>query len=431
MTAPVPPSSPAAHGTRLPGFLDRRVGGLPAAFWTLCAGMLINRVGTMVEPFLGLYLTTQRGLSLAQAGLALGLLGLGSVFAQLIGGALADRIGRRATLSLAMAANGMALLAMGYVRGVVPIMITAVLLGLVLDMYRPASAALVADLIPAADRPRAFGLLFWAINLGFAIAMVLGGALASAGFYWLFWADALTCGVFAALVWRAVPETRARRPRAGREPGGFADVLRDPVMMGYVLVFLAYTSVLMQAFTTLPLAMREDGLSPQAYGFAVAANGIVIIVLQPLAGAWLTTRDHSLVVAAGLLVVGGGNAAYLLASGKWTYAAAVAAWTVGEGVIAAVGQAIVADLAPEHLRGRYNGLWGVAWSGGFLLAPMYGTRLLEIGAPALWLTCAGICAAAALAQFALGPAIRRRAALTAALATGPGTGAAAADAHPA
>lgn len=393
---------------RLPAFLHDRVGGLPRPFWVLWAGTLVNRLGTMVEPFLGLYLTTVRGLSLGQAGLVLALIGVGSVFAQLIGGALADRIGRRTTLTLAMVLNAVAMLALGYAQGLPAIMASALLLGLVIDMFRPVSSALVADLIPPAERPRAFGLLFWAINLGFAIAMVLGGSLARAGFLWLFWIDAVTCLVFGALVWRAVPETRARRPKGEREPGGFADVLRDRVIVGYTLVFLAYTFVLMQSFVTLPLAMNADGLSPQAYGLAVAANGVLIIVAQPLVNAWLVRRDHSRVVGAGLLVVAGGTALYTAASSLWTYTAVVVVWTAGEVVVAAVGQAVVADLAPEHLRGRYSALWGMSWAGGSLLAPLLGTRLLEVGAATLWLTCAAVCAAAALGQFALGPAIRRR-----------------------
>ncbi|MBA9006714.1 MDR family MFS transporter [Thermomonospora cellulosilytica] len=395
------------EATRLPAFLHDRVGGMPRPFWVLWAGTLINRLGTMVEPFLGLYLTETRGLTLGQAGLVLSLLGLGSVFAQIIGGALADRIGRRATLVLAMTLNAAGLLALGYAQGLPAIMASALLLGLVLDMFRPASAAMVADLISPAERPRAFGLLFWAINLGFAVAMVLGGTLARAGYLWLFWADAITCLVFGVLIWRAVPETRARRPRAEREPGGFLDVLRDPVMVGYTLVTLAYTFVLMQAFTTLPLAMRADGLSAQAYGLAVAVNGVLIVLLQPVVNGWLTRRDHSRVIVTGLLVVGAGTALYTAASALWAYAAAVAVWTLGEIAVAAVGQAVVADLAPEHLRGRYSALWGVAWSGGFLLAPLGGTRLLEVGAPVLWLTCAAICAVAAAGLLALAPAIRR------------------------
>nr|WP_243716281.1 MFS transporter [Actinomadura darangshiensis] len=393
---------------RFAAFLRPRVGGLPRTFWVLWAGMLLNRLGTMVEPFLGLYLTTTRGLSLAQAGAVMAVLGAGSLGGQIAGGALADRLGRRATLTLATVGTGAAMLALGYAQGIAAIVVAALVLGLLLDMYRPASQAMVADIISPAERPRAFGLLFWAVNLGWAVAMVLGGTLAQRGFLWLFWIDALTCAAFGLLVWRAVPETRTRDVRA-RRAAGFRRVLGDRVMVGYVLITLVYTFVLMQGMTTMPLAMKEEGLGPQSYGLAIAANGVLIIIVQPLVNAWLARRDHSLVMVAGFALVGIGYGLTSLASSLAAYTATILVWTLGEIMAASVLQAVVADLAPADLRGRYGGLYGVAWSGGFLLAPLGGTQLLGAGgAAALWLSCAGLALAAAAAQFALAPAIRRR-----------------------
>ncbi|MFI0407250.1 MDR family MFS transporter [Actinomadura sp. 3N508] len=394
---------------RLATFFAPRVGGLPRSFWALWTGTLLNRLGTMVQPFLGLYLTNVRGLSLGEAGLVMATLGAGSLGGTLAGGALADRIGRRATLTLATVGSGVSMLALGYAHGIVAIVAAALLVGMLLDMHRPAAQAMIADIISPADRPRAFGLLFWAINLGWAVAMVVGGALAQQGFLWLFWIDALTCAAFGLLVWRAIPETRAREHGGGGVLQGFGEVLHDRVMVGYSLICLAYIFVIMQGMTTMPLAMREDGLGPRDYGLAIAANGVLIIIVQPLVNAWLSRRDHSLVMVAGFVLVGIGYGLTSLASSLGTYTATILVWTLGEITAAAVLQAVVADLAPSHLRGRYNGLYGMAWSGGFLLAPLGGTQLLALGGgPALWLTCMGLAFAAAAALLALAPAIRRR-----------------------
>ncbi|WP_318839233.1 MDR family MFS transporter [Actinomadura montaniterrae] len=395
---------------RIAAFLRPRVGGLPRTFWVLWAGTLLNRLGTMVEPFLGLYLTTARGLSLGQAGAVMAVLGAGSFGGQLAGGALADRLGRRATLTGATVGTGAAMLALGYAHGIVTIIVAALVLGLLLDMYRPAAQAMVADIISPAERPRAFGLLFWAVNLGWAFSMVLGGTLAREGFQLLFWIDAATCAAFGLLVWRAVPETRVRGAgRDGDGPGGFVQVLRDRVMVGYATVMLCYTFVLMQGMTTMPLAMREAGLGPQDYGIAIAANGVLIIIVQPLVNAWLSRRDHSLVMVAGFVLVGAGYGLTALASSTAGFTATILVWTLGEITAASVLQAVVADLAPPHLRGRYSGLYGMAWSGGFLLAPLGGTQLLGAGGPALlWLSCTGLALGAAAGQLALAPAIRRR-----------------------
>jgi MFS family permease len=389
-----------------PGFLRARVGGLPRAFWALWAGSFVNRLGTMVEPFLAFYLTGVRGLSLTETGAVLALFGLGSVFSQMIGGVLADRVGRRATLTGGMVATAAAMLALGYVTATPVVVAVVFVLGLTIDLYRPAAQALVADLVGPADRTRAYGLLFWAINLGFAVAMVLGGTLSRAGFSWLFWVDAVTCAVFAVLVWRAVPETRVRR--GDREPGGFADVLRDRVAVASVLIVFGYAFVYLQAYSTLPLAMRHAGLPPQAYGLAMAVNGIGIVVIQPLTVAWLARRDASRVLAAGMGVVGLGFGLTAFAGSTPVFAATVLVWTVGEVLFAAVSSAIMADLAPAHLRGRYGGLYGTAFSVAALLGPLGGSWLLGIGTWLPWVTSAVLCALSGAGALALAPAVRRR-----------------------
>jgi MFS family permease len=397
---------PPPPQTRLPGFLHTRVGGLPRAFWALWAGSFVNRLGTMVEPFLAFYLTGVRGFSLAATGAVLALFGLGSVLSQTLGGVLADRVGRRATLTGGMLATAAAMLALGYATATPVVVVVVFVLGVTIDMYRPASQALVADLVGPADRARAYGLLFWAINLGFAVAMVLGGTLARAGFSWLFWCDAATCAVFALLVWRAVPETRTRR--ADRPPGGFGDVLRDRVAVASVLIVFGYAFVYLQAYSTLPLAMGRAGLPPSAYGLAMAVNGIGIVVIQPLTVAWLNRRDASRVLAAGMGVVGLGFGLTALAGSTPLFAASVLVWTVGEVLFATVSLSIIADLAPPHLRGRYNGFYGTAFSVAALLGPIGGSALLGVGAWLPWVTCAALCAMSGAGALAVAPAVRRR-----------------------
>jgi predicted MFS family arabinose efflux permease len=412
MTQVADPASPAA-GPRAERpwsrFVRTQAGGLPRAFWVLWTGTLVNRIGYLVEPFLAYYLTAQRGLSVTSAGIVLAASGLGSVCSQLIAGAAADRIGRRGTLTLGMLANAASLIALGYAHGIVTIIAVTFLFGVTVDIYRPASQALVADLVSPADRPRVYGLVFWAVNLGFSVAMVLGGMLARAGFLWLFWADAVTCVIFGLLVWRLVPDTLPRPDRSGEGADGFTAVRRDTVMIGYLCCTLAYAFVYLQAYTTLPLAMKLRGLPPGDFGLAIALNGLLIVAIQPLVSGWLARHDHARVLAAGIAVAGIGFGLTSVASSTGMYAATVAVWTFGEILTAGMAGAIVADLAAAHLRGRYGGLFGAAWGAGYLLAPLGGTRLRVLGAPVLWLTCSGLCALAGAGLLALGPAIRRRA----------------------
>ncbi|GAA3146313.1 MFS transporter [Planomonospora alba] len=390
-----------------PSFLHSKIGGLPRAFWALWTGTLVNRVGMMVEPFIGVYLTQARGMSVAAAGTVMAVFGAGSLVSQLLAGWLSDRFGRRVTLTGGMVATALTMGALGASTSLPAIVAAMFVLGVTIDAYRPASNALVADLVSPEDRPRAYGLLFWAINLGFAAAMVAGGWLAEAGYGWMFGVNATTALVFGLLVWRAVPETR---PAPGeRAAGGFGAVLSDRLMVAFLAIWTLSSLVYAQAFTTLPLAMTGAGLPPSAYGLVMAVNGVLIVVLQPLTGDWLGRRDHSTVLAAGFAVIGAGFALNAVVSGVAGYAATVAVWTLGEIVTAGVPGAIVASLAPAHLRGRYSGMFGFAWSAGTMLAPLLGSRLLAAGPGVLWPVVGAIELVAAAGLLAIGPALRRRA----------------------
>jgi MFS family permease len=395
------------------GFLRQRFAGLPRSFWVLWGGTLVNRLGTMVQPFFAFYLTGSRGLSVAEAGVVLAVFGSGSLVSQLLSGWLADRFGRRVTLTGGMLATAVIMLVLAYATTLPLIAACLLLLGIAIDIYRPASNALVADLIPVEQRPRAFGLLFWAVNLGFTGGVLTGGVLAQSAVQLLFWIDALTGVVFGLLVWFAVPESHST-PEHKVETGSFRDVLRDRVMVGYVLVTTAYGIVYLQSMITLPLAMKGQGLPASFYGYAMALNCVVIVIVQPLLVNWLGRIEHSRVLAIGMTVVGIGFGLTTFASSLLGYLGTVAVWSVGEIFFAGVSATIVANLAPPHLRGRYSGAYGFAWSLSSFVAPLFGTTLLDVNAATLWLTCAGVAFAAAAGHLLLGPAIRRR---TAALRT--------------
>jgi MFS family permease len=397
-------------------FFRDKFAGLHRSFWVLWGGTLVNRLGTMVQPFFAFYLTGARGLTLAAAGLVLTVYGAGALFSQLLAGLLADRFGRRVTLTGGMLATAAVMVALGYSTALPTIAVSMFLLGLSMEIYRPASSALVADVTPPRDRPRAFALLFWAVNIGFIGGVLSGGWLAQNSIQALFWVNATACTTFGLMVWFLVPEPD-RAVTGTTTVGRFVDVLGDRVMLGYVLITTTYGFVYLQSLLTLPLAMKGDGLPPSAYGIAMATNGVIIVALQPLLVNWLGRHDHSRVVATGMAIVGAGFGLTMFASSTLGYIVTVVVWSFGEIVFTGVSAAIAADLAPPHLRGRYSGLYGFAWSLANLLAPAAGTRLLGYGPATLWLTCAAVCLVAAVGQLLLAPAIRRRTALVAVPAT--------------
>ncbi len=392
--------------TAVPTRWQRHAGGLPRPFWVLWWGTLVNRLGGFVQPLLVLYLTQVRGASVRDTGLILTLFGLGAAVSQPVGGALADRVGRRRTMVLGLVASAIALLVLGAARTLPQIGLAVLVYGLCLDVFRPAARAAVVDLVDPADLPRAFALHFWAINLGFAIATPVAGALAVHGYWWLFVIDATTSVVFAGLLLRGVPETR---PAVAEErAGSLPDDLRDRQMLALVMGPFLHGTGYLQAFLTLPLAFAADGLSAAAYGAVLGLNGVLIIVLQPLLLGVLAGRAAPLLLWAGLLQgIGFGLTAF--ADDVVGHVVAVTVWTVGEVLSSGVLGAVAARLAPEHLRGRYMGAFGLSFGLAGLIAPLLGTTVLDLlGEGWLWGGALVLCAASGVVLARVSIAADRR-----------------------
>jgi MFS family permease len=381
--------------------------GLPQPFWYLLAGTFVNRMGQMVTPFLALYLSGPRDFSPSVVGVVLACLGAGALASQPVGGYLADRVGRRATLVIGMVATAVSFMLLAAVRDLAWIAVAAALSGLAVDLYRPAVSAMIADLVAPENRPRAFALVYWAINLGVAFAGVTGGLLAERSFWLLFVLDAATCLAFAALIARKVPETRP--PRDPSHTAGYAQALGDRLLLGLSASTLLGAIVYMQSLVTLPLAVEADGLGPGAFGLIYAVNPIVVIVAQVFVLRILDRIAGVRILVVSLVVMGVGFGMTAFASTVPMFALTVVVWTLGEVGFNAVAPALVADIAPVDLRGRYNGVDGMAYGAAALLGPLFGTRLFEkYGENVLWTACllASLVSAALIA--AMAPSIARR-----------------------
>jgi MFS family permease len=374
--------------------------GLPAVYWWLWSGMLVNRLGGGVFPFLPLYLTRVCGLSPAMAGVVIGLYGVGGMVAGPVGGAMADRVGRRSTLLVASTAAAAAMLGLGAARGALALAVGATVVGFFTDLARPPLQAAVADVVPAADRTRAYGLLYWAINLGFAAAATLAGRFAAWSYSLLFIVDAATTLVFAALVYLRVPETRPARDPVASPAGTFLRQMAVPFRDRAFLVFAAIQAPVLLVFlqlTAFQLDMGAHGLSLTTVGLVLALNGVVIVVLQPLAVRHFARTPHASILAAGALLTGGGFGIAALAGGAPVYVVSVVVLTMGEIGFSMATPVFLTDLAPAHQRGGYLGANQVLWCLAAATAPGLGSLVLgRFGPRPLWLGCLVVGAAAAV-----------------------------------
>jgi MFS family permease len=388
--------------------------GLPPTFWVLCAGTFINRAGSFVVPFLAVYLTRERGLPVATAGLVAAIWGAGAAVASPLGGWLADHVGRRVTLVSALALGGIGMIALGFARELPQLTVGTFLVALVGECYRPAMQAAVSDLVAPVHRVRAFGLLYWVINLGFSVGLLLGGALATRSFLWLFLGDGLASLAYAGIGWWFVPETRPHAPATAGEPPvrgfvrGFLAPYRDRPFLAFVVLSVLILLIFMQHIAAFPVEMAARGLPTAWLGFVLALNGIVIVLVQPFLAPWLTRFDHSRTLAAGAVLVGLGFGINAFAAGPLGFSLGVVVWTLGEILVLPIGNALVADVALPGMRGRYQGAYGLSFGVAGFLAPLLGTLVLQRwGSAALWLGCLALGLAVAAGQLALAPRLRR------------------------
>ncbi|MEM8598820.1 MAG: MFS transporter [Bacteroidota bacterium] len=376
--------------------LRAEVAAYPRAFWVLWLGTLVNRLGLVVVPFLTLYLTTERGLRPSWAAALLSGYGLGAFASSFAGGVLADRWGRRPVLLMGLMGGAALVALVPFVTALPALAVLVIALGFVTESYRPAVSAAIVDLVAEEQRTRAFALFYWVINVGTAIAPVLGGVLVLWSYDLLFALDATTMLVYGFVVAALIPETRPSRNAeadASEAPpkARALDALRDPALMGLSGCTLLLAALMFQSLSVLPLVMASQGLPETAYGFVAATNGLVIVLLSLPIARFVEGRRPGLVLVSAALLFAAGFALHIPATSMGSHAAATAVWTLGEIALVTVAPVIVARLSPDTLRGAYQGVYGAAWGLAFLVAPLAGGVVFEaMGRQALWTGCVGV-----------------------------------------
>ncbi|MEU9374831.1 MFS transporter [Streptomyces sp. NPDC048255] len=376
--------------------------GLPPTVWTLFAGTIVNRLGHLVTPFL-VFLLADRGVSGTETSYVLGALGAGNLLGPVLGGVLADRMGRRPTMLIGLIGAAAAQGALFLAPGVWTMAAAALLLSAASATVGPASYALMADAVDGERRQRAYALFGWGVNIGTAVAGVLGGFLAAHGYWLLFAVDAGTMLVYAAVVAARLREPERAPAAPGEDAGvGYGVVLRDRLMLLLLPIFGVQLFVYSLTEVALPLAVRDSGLSPAVYGSLAAVNAVLVVGLQPFVTARLAKLPKLQVQAAGSALIAVGVALTGLADGIAGYVVSVAVWSLGEVVVAGLAATVVANLAPAHARGRYQGAFSWTWGVARFTALTLGVTVYTgLGAAALWWIALGAGLATAVATLAL------------------------------
>lgn len=367
---------------------------LPRAVHILCLGTFINRAGTFLIPFLTLYLCKKLNYDQTFATLTMGAYGLGSLCAALIGGYLADRIGRRVIMLTGLFGGAAILSVFGSLESKPAIVAAVMSLALIGEVYRPAASAMIADLTQPHERPLAFGLLYVSINLGFAVAPVVGGLVAKYSYHLLFWGDAITCATYGFIILRTIPETlgavTSTQPdqsptSAPRDRASVGEVLRcilsDRPFLIFCLACHFVGITYMQGMGTLPLYLVNSlHFDERDYGMIIAVNGFMIAIFQLPLTTVLNRFNRSNIMVASAVVSGIGFSLTAFASTGWQFVFTVVIWTIGEMMQSPFMSTIVADMAPPRHRASYMGALSVTFSSAMSVGvPLGGFALVKFG----------------------------------------------------
>src|SRR5690606_9577080 len=374
--------------------------GLSQAAWMLTLVMLINRVGAMVIPFLGLYMTEELGFSLKETGIVLSFFGLGAISGSYIGGKLTDKLGHFKVQISSLLLTVPLFFILTLLKTPVLLGAGVFLLSLIAETFRPANSVLIAYYAKPQNLTRALSLNRMAINLGFSIGPALGGLLAAFSYNWLFYGNGISAAL-AGFVFYVYFRKRAGNERALKKAADAAAAARSdtPPMSPYrdkpFLIFCVLCSIygicFFQLLNTLPLYYKQvHHISDSGVGIILAFNGLVVflfeMVLVNVAEKKMTSFQT---ITFGTLLLAISYLILLAGSGIWILFVAMFIFSISEIYALPFTSAVALKRAHKSTQGAYMGLNGLAFSVSHVLSPSLGTQIAaNFGFDILWLSTA-------------------------------------------
>lgn len=368
--------------------------GLSTAAWLLALVMLINRIGSMVIPFLGIYMSSELNFSKTQVGIILGCFGIGSVCGSFIGGWLTDKFGNFKVQSLSLISVIPIFLVLPNFRTFEGLAFMIFVLSLIADTFRPANSVSVARYAKPENITRAYSLNRMAVNLGFSIGPALGGFLAQFSYNWIFYGNAIAAGL-AAIVFIYFFKNRKANTTERKEPSPLESIkkeksaYRDGLFIIFNILCCLFSMAFFQLLSTLPLFYKDVyHLEPDKIGLLLGFSGFVIVVFEMV----LIHLIENKFTVRQIMIWGTATTAasfYMLNFDLgivWLYLAMFILST-GEMLSLPFTATIAIKRAGFSNQGAYMGFNSLAFASANIFSPYLGTYLAEhYGYNILWIT---------------------------------------------
>ena len=361
----------------------------PKPFKVLMAASFIDNVGgALLFPFFSLYITAKFGVGMTTVGIIFGLFSAANIVGNTLGGALADRWGRKIMIIFGLIASAFTSLVMGFANEIQVFFVAAVFVGMFASVGQPAQQAMVADLLPERQHAEGYGVQRVVSNLAVVIGPAIGGLMAVRSYLLLFITDAVTSLIMAGIVLLTIAETKPQ-PQEHEEGetllqtfGGYRFALRDKIFMVFIFASMLATLVYMQMNTTLAVYLRDShGIPPQGYGYLLSMNAALVVLFQFSITRRLRHRSPLVMMTVGTLLYAIGFGMYGIVNHYSFFILAMVIITTGEMIVVPVSQALVAKLSPERMRGRYMAVAGLAWTVPSTVGPLLAGLIMDYSDP--------------------------------------------------
>ncbi|AJA68587.1 MFS transporter [Myroides odoratimimus] len=383
--------------------------GLSSASWMLAIVMLINRSGSMVLPFLGVYMTKELHFSQEQTGYVLACFGVGSIIGTTVGGWVTDKIGNYKVQYLSLIGSIPVFIMLPHFTSVVSLALMMLLQSAVSEMFRPANSVAITMYAKPENITRAFSLNRMAVNLGFSIGPAMGGILAAISYALLFYVNA-TAAFLAAVVFIYFFRNRKTNKELLLEQEDITELTeiedvsnkspyKDKMFLIYSVFCTLYSIAFLQLLSTLPIFYEKAvGLDEVEIGLILGYSGLLIFLTEMLlvhvAEKFFTIRQT---IFYGVMISALG---YGMLAFDHSYISIYISMTilcVSEMLAMPFTSTVTAMRAGSKNKGAYMGVNGLTFAIGFIISPILGTKVAStLGYDVLWLGTAALVIIAAL-----------------------------------
>ncbi len=349
----------------------------PRTYWVVAGTHFIDVIGnTLLMPFFALYVTQKFGVGMTQAGIILATNSVAGMIGSTIGGAMADRFGRRGIILFGLVVSALSGLTLGFVNKFYMFYGLSVFVGLMSSASQPAHQAMIADILPADKRAEGFGMMRVISNFAWIIGPTIGGFLAAYNFLYLFLSDAVISIVTAILVFRLLPETKPQpKDKTDHETlwqtlGGYRVALADRPYLAFIFASILMILVYQQMYSSLSVYLRDvHHVDPQFYGLIMSSSAVTVVLFQFGVTRIIKKYPPFLMMATATFFYMIGFTMYGFVATIPLFIVAMVIITIGEMVGMPTSNVLAAHFAPEEMRARYMAVFGLTWTVPSMIGP--------------------------------------------------------------